>query len=60
MRSTGWTAVAVGGAVWALGARGAEAPAAPKGEPTNAAEAALQKKYGDKLRPADYAAYQAP
>lgn len=59
MRSTGWTAVAVGGAVWALGARGAEAPAAPKGEPTNAAEAALQKKYGDKLRPADYAAYQA-
>lgn len=59
MRLTRWVATAVGGAVWACGARSAEIPAAPKGEPTNAAEAALQKKYGDKLKPADYAAYQA-
>ena len=29
-----------------------------RSEPTNANEAALQKKYGDKLKPADYAAYQ--
>jgi len=30
----------------------------PPGEPTNANEAALQKKYGDKLKPKAYAAYQ--
>jgi hypothetical protein len=30
----------------------------PGGEPTNANEAALQKKYGDKLKPKTYAAYQ--
>jgi lysophospholipase L1-like esterase len=30
----------------------------PRGEPTNANEAALQKKYGDKLKPKTYAAYQ--
>jgi hypothetical protein len=33
-------------------------PVAPRGEPTNAQEAALQKKYGDKLKVKDYAAYQ--
>jgi lysophospholipase L1-like esterase len=31
---------------------------APKGEPTNADEAALQKKYGDKLNVKDYRAYR--
>ncbi len=36
----------------------AMAQTAPKGEPTNAQEAALQKKYGDKLKVQDYAAYQ--
>lgn len=36
----------------------AQTNAPPKGEPTNAAEAALQKKYGDKIKPQDYAAYQ--
>ncbi|MBN1673627.1 MAG: SGNH/GDSL hydrolase family protein [Kiritimatiellae bacterium] len=30
----------------------------PNGEPTNADEAALQAKYGDKLKLADYAAYR--
>jgi hypothetical protein len=33
-------------------------PVAPRGEPTNANEAALQKKYGDKLKLTEYAAYQ--
>ena len=36
----------------------AQTNALPRGEPTTAAEAALQKKYGDKLKPRDYAAYQ--
>lgn len=54
-----WMAAVAGMACgMACGARAAEPAAAPKGEPTNAAEAALQKKYGDKLKPADYAAYQ--
>lgn len=37
---------------------GAQTNAPARSEPTNAAEAALQKKYGDKLKPQDYAAYQ--
>jgi hypothetical protein len=59
MMKRAWMAAVAGMACgMACGARAAEPAAAPKGEPTNAAEAALQKKYGDKLKPADYAAYQ--
>ena len=36
----------------------AQTNAPVRSEPTNAAETALQKKYGDKLKPRDYAAYQ--
>lgn len=43
---------------FALGWTQSFAGEAPKGEPTNAEEAALQKKYGDKLSVKDYTAYR--